>query len=83
LTRAEAIADLVNAETAVQRRLAMAQYGGSLNLLYEDWRSRLIRASAWVEAGIDFADEDIPVSAAHESHELLERSSGKSGPSRR
>jgi len=71
LTRAEAIADLVNAETVAQRRLAMAQYGGSLNLLYEDWRSRLIRASAWVEAGIDFADEDIPVSAAHESHELL------------
>ena len=71
LTRAEAIADLVNAETAAQRRLALDQYGGSLSLLYEDWRTRLICAAAWIEAGIDFGDEDIPPSAAKESHELV------------
>ena len=71
LTRAEAIADLVNAETEAQLRLALAQHGGSLNRLYEDWRARLIRAAAWVEAGIDFADEDIPASAHENSLQLL------------
>jgi len=67
LTRAEAIADLVDAETDAQRRQALRQYDGALADLYEDWRTRLIRASAWAEAAIDFADEEIPDSAYAES----------------
>jgi tRNA modification GTPase len=63
LTQAEAIADLVDAETEVQRRQALRQYDGRLAALYEDWRARLIRAAAWIEAGIDFVDEDIPAEA--------------------
>ena len=71
LTQAEAIADLVNAETSAQRRLALQQFGGSLQALYEGWRHRLIRAAAWIEAGIDFADEEIPDSALSESGDAI------------
>ena len=63
LTQAEAIADLVFAETDAQRRLALRQHDGELSELYEGWRSRLVRAAAWIEASIDFADEDIPEDA--------------------
>ena len=40
LTRAEAIADLVDAETEAQRRQALRQYDGALAELYEGWRAR-------------------------------------------
>jgi len=60
LTRAEALADLIDAETPSQRRQALRQYEGALAELYEDWRARLIGALAWAEAAIDFSEEDIP-----------------------
>jgi len=60
LTRAEAIADLVEAETAAQRRQALRQMDGALDRLAEDWRSQVIRALAHLEAVIDFADEGVP-----------------------
>lgn len=62
LTAAEGIADLVAAETAAQRRQALRQAGGSLAALYEGWRDRLVRALAYLEADIDFGDEEeLPV----------------------
>ncbi len=60
LTAAEGLADLVNAETAAQRRQALRQLDGELGRLYETWRERLVGALAHVEAGIDFSDEDLP-----------------------
>jgi len=61
LTEIEGLADLVAAETEMQRRLAIRQAEGGLRRLYEDWRRRLIRARALVEAGLDFVDEeDVP-----------------------
>jgi len=60
LTRAEALADLIDAETEGQRRQALRQYEGVLYGFYESWRTRLIAAVAWAEAAIDFADEEIP-----------------------
>jgi tRNA modification GTPase len=60
LTAAEAVADLVAAETAAQRRQALRQMGGALARLYDGWRERLVRALAHVEAAIDFPDEDLP-----------------------
>ncbi len=71
LTQAEAIADLVAAETDAQRRLALRQHDGELSGLYEGWRSRLIRAAAWIEASIDFADEDIPEDAVAKSRQEI------------
>lgn len=64
LTEAEGLADLINAETAAQRQQAMAQAGGALRKRYENWRSSLLRAMAFVEASLDFADEgDVAESA--------------------
>jgi tRNA modification GTPase len=60
LTEAEAIADLVAAETAAQRRQALRQLSGEFGQLCEGWRTRLIRAQARLEAEIDFPDEELP-----------------------
>ncbi len=66
LTEAEGIADLVAAETAAQRRQALQQMDGALHRLYEEWRSRGLRALAHLEAAIDFPDEDLPEGLADE-----------------
>ena len=58
-TRAEAMADLIEAETAAQRRQALRQMGGALEALVEGWRAGLVRALALVEAVIDFSDEGV------------------------
>ena len=60
LTEAEAVADLVAAETSTQRRQALRQLGGELGRLYEGWRDRLVRVLAHSEAEIDFPDEGLP-----------------------
>ncbi len=65
LTRAEAIADLVAAETDQQRRQALQQMEGALHGLYEDWRTLGLRTLAHLEAAIDFPDEDLPAGIAH------------------
>lgn len=57
LTSAEGLADLVDAETAAQRRQALRQAGGTLWEHYCGWRARLIEALALMEAAIDFSDE--------------------------
>ncbi len=62
LTEAEAIADLVNAETSAQRRQALRQHEGELGRLYEGWRRHLLNLLAHFEALIDFADEELPAS---------------------
>ncbi|MFZ1108308.1 MAG: tRNA uridine-5-carboxymethylaminomethyl(34) synthesis GTPase MnmE [Rhodomicrobium sp.] len=58
LTEAEGLADLLNAETACQRRQALAQHCGALRGHYELWRTTLLRAMAYVEASLDFSDEE-------------------------
>ncbi|HSI41265.1 MAG TPA: tRNA uridine-5-carboxymethylaminomethyl(34) synthesis GTPase MnmE [Xanthobacteraceae bacterium] len=58
LTEVEGLADLLSAETEAQRRLALAHAFGHLGRRVEAWRSRLVRAMALIEAGIDFAEED-------------------------
>ncbi len=60
LTQAEAIADLVDAETQAQHRQALRQMEGQLGAIYEGWRARLLNALAHLEADIDFPDEDLP-----------------------
>ncbi len=66
LTEAEGIADLVAAETAAQRRQALQQMDGALHRLYENWRAKGLRALAYLEAAIDFPDEDLPDGLADE-----------------
>lgn len=63
LTEAEAIADLVAAETESQADLALTQMSGALRDLYEGWRTSLVHLLAHMEASIDFVDEeDVPQS---------------------
>ncbi|MDB5716314.1 MAG: mnmE [Sphingomonadales bacterium] len=57
LAEAEGLADLLSAETEAQRRSAIAQVGGSLHRLTEEWTKQLLALSARVEAAIDFSDE--------------------------
>jgi tRNA modification GTPase len=64
LTQAEAIADLVDAESEAQRQQALRQLGGELKAQYGDWRDRLTKILAHLEVLIDFPDEDIPASVA-------------------
>jgi tRNA modification GTPase len=64
LTQAEGVADLIDAETPAQAALALRQLDGGLGALYEAWRQTLLRGLAFVEAVIDFPDEDVPDSAA-------------------
>ena len=60
LTQAESIVDLVDAETEQQRAQALQQAQGALAKQVEAWRTDLIRAAGYLEATIDFAEEDIP-----------------------
>ncbi|MGY9006165.1 MAG: tRNA uridine-5-carboxymethylaminomethyl(34) synthesis GTPase MnmE [Alphaproteobacteria bacterium] len=60
LTRAEALADLVSAETEAQRQQAQRQFSGALADLYDGWRQDLVAMLAHVETVVDFADEEIP-----------------------
>lgn len=65
LTEVEGLADLIAAETEMQRRMAMDQSSGALSSLYDHWRRELIRIRAMIEADFDFADEeDVPGSVA-------------------
>ncbi|OWA51816.1 tRNA modification GTPase GTPBP3, mitochondrial [Hypsibius exemplaris] len=58
LTEAEGVADLIHAETEAQRRQAYRQMAGSLSRKYAEWRERLLRARAFLEAFIDFGEDE-------------------------
>lgn len=58
LVEVEGLADLIAAETEMQRRLAVEQGFGGQSALYMDWAERLTRSRAMIEAELDFADED-------------------------
>jgi len=57
LTEVEGLADLIAAETELQRQQALAQASGRLSARNQQWRSTLVRARALVEAVLDFSDE--------------------------
>ncbi|MGN6357834.1 MAG: tRNA uridine-5-carboxymethylaminomethyl(34) synthesis GTPase MnmE [Novosphingobium sp.] len=58
LAEAEGLADLLSAETELQRRSALAMASGTFSRTVEAWRERLLASSAALEAVLDFADED-------------------------
>ncbi len=60
LIEAEAVADVVDAETAAQATQALRQMQGELGALYRGWSDWLVRLLARLEALIDFPDEDLP-----------------------
>lgn len=60
LVQAEGLADLIEAETTAQAKQAMRAMEGEASKIYEDWRKRIIEIMAFIEAYIDFPDENIP-----------------------
>ena len=64
LAQAEAIADLVDAETEAQRRQALGQLEGELSARHAAWREALVEALASLEAAVDFPDEEVPEAVA-------------------
>ncbi len=64
LTAAEAVADLIDAETEAQRMQALDQLGGGLARLYQGWAEHLKKILAHQEADIEFPEEDMPAQLA-------------------
>ncbi|WP_228242556.1 tRNA uridine-5-carboxymethylaminomethyl(34) synthesis GTPase MnmE [Porphyrobacter sp. GA68] len=62
LAEAEGLADLLAAETELQRAAAISLTEGRFSAQVEEWRQHILRLSALVEAALDFADDD---DAAH------------------
>ena len=60
ITAAEGLADLIDADTSLQRAQAVAQMAGSLRQPVENWRTEIISCLSALEATIDFADEELP-----------------------
>jgi tRNA modification GTPase len=60
LVAAEAVADLVAAETERQRRQALSGGTGALSARLEAWQQALVDVSALIEAEIDFSEEELP-----------------------
>lgn len=58
LSEADGLADLLAADTELQRAAAIQMAGGVFSRETEQWRERLLRLSAQVEAALDFSDED-------------------------
>ena len=60
LAEIEGLADLIEAETEAQRVQALQVLSGKLGQRVQEWRSMIIKAMAFIEATIDFADEEVP-----------------------
>lgn len=59
-TEVEGLADLLKAETESQRRQALRQANGELSAIYNRWRDSILRSMAYLEAFVDFGeDQDI------------------------
>lgn len=71
LTRAEAMVDIIDAETTMQHKQAMRQMSGELENLYMDWRKQLLKIMSLVEAYIDFPEEDIPEAVLNDSQQTI------------
>ena len=71
LTQVEALADLIDAETEVQRAQSQRVLSGEFSSKIEGWRADLIRAAALLEASIDFADEEVPTDVSPEVGVLI------------
>jgi tRNA modification GTPase len=73
LTQAEAVRDLIEAQTLAQARLAASQMGGALSRRVHPVKDELLELIALLEAGIDFAEDDLEVAASEEILSRMER----------
>jgi len=66
LTQAEAVRDLIDAQTLTQARQAASQMGGALSRRVAPVKQSLVELIALLEAGIDFAEDDVDVTSQAE-----------------
>ena len=60
LLKAESIADLISSETEIQRKQAIKIMNGSTSEKFNELREKLLKILSFIEAKIDFPDEDLP-----------------------
>lgn len=72
LTEAEGLADLIDADTKEQQKQALRQMSGNLRKLYDSWREKLVKIYAYLEAYIDFPEEDIDEAVVVESEHTVD-----------
>lgn len=73
LSAVEGLADLIDAETAAQRRQALRQMDGHLGQRIAAWREGMVTVLAGLEAILDFSDEgDVPSGPSHEAQLQVE-----------
>jgi len=66
LLKAESIADLISAETEIQRKQALKVMSGKSSDRFNSWRKKLLKVLSHIEAKIDFPDEDLPKNIINE-----------------
>ena len=67
LTQAEAVRDLIESQTLYQAKVAAQQLGGSVSRRIQPIKQQLVNLIAVLEAGIDFADDDVSVLPAEQA----------------
>jgi tRNA modification GTPase len=72
LTQAEAVRDLIEAQTLTQARQAASQMGGALSRRVQPVKQALVELIAVLEAGIDFAEDDVDVTPQAEIASRIE-----------
>jgi len=77
LSQAEAVVDLISAETRLQRTVALEQLGGRLSRLVRGLEEALLEQLAAVEVSIDFSEEDIPVFSYEEMRRAVRELAGR------
>ena len=71
LLKAESIGDLIHSETELQRKQAVSLVNGNASKYYDNLRSKLIKSLSYIEAKIDFADDDLPENVLKEAHKEI------------
>jgi len=71
LLKAESIGDLIHSETELQRQQAIKLVQGNASNYYNDLREKIIKSLAFIEAKIDFAEEDLPEKVLKDAHKSI------------
>ena len=71
LTAAEGLADLIDAETELQRQQATHHLQGKAATFYDELREKILTPLAYLEAYIDFPEEEIPEQAMQQLHQQI------------
>ena len=71
LVEAESIGDLIHSETELQRKQAVKLVQGNASKYYNDLREKLVKSLSYIEAKIDFAEDDLPEKVLKEVHKSI------------